>query len=209
MDRARGGRSPVDLIDDFVSLSLLLRPRTSSRAEKHSIAMTSDSVDDIIKPKQKLRIPVVSGLVEYFQSCFVPPDAQWRKRQLIIWGASTLGCLVNPTLTEGFARMNWLPAGGMMGYRGMPGMGKDSEGGRNPYRGKRNKKHQVQAMGIAILGWTVARGVAESVVSRVPAMAASRSAEWFRFAIVQAMLGTLVMYIQTYKEGENQKELMI
>ena len=171
--------------------------------------MTSDSVDDIIKPKQKLRIPVVSGLVEYFQSCFVPPDAQWRKRQLIIWGASTLGCLVNPTLTEGFARMNWLPAGGMMGYRGMPGMGKDSEGGRNPYRGKRNKKHQVQAMGIAILGWTVARGVAESVGSRVTAMAASRSAEWFRFAIVQAMLGTLVMYVQTYKEGENQKELMI
>ncbi len=176
---------------------------------KYSLAMTSDSVDDIIKPKQKLRIPVVTGLVEYFQSCFVPPDAQWRKRQLIIWGASTLVCLVNPPLTEGFARMNWLPAGGMMGYRGMPDMGKDSEGGYNPYRGKRNKKHQVQAMGIAIFGWVLARGVAESVVSRVPAMAASRSAEWFRFAIVQATLGTLVMYIQTYKEGENNPELMI
>lgn len=175
------------------------------------VAMTSDSVDDIIKPKQKLRIPIVSSLVEYTQSCIVPPDAQWRKRQLLIWGASTLVCLVNPPLTEGFSKMNWLPAGGMMGYRGMPGIqAGGSEGGYNPYRGKRNKKHQVQAMGIAIFGWVVAKMVAETVVSRVPGMAMSRSAEWFRFAIVQATLGMLVSYIQTYKEGESDmKELMI
>lgn len=97
-----------------------------------------------------------------------------------------------------------------MGYRGMPGMGADAEGGGfNPYRGKRNKKHQVQAVGIAIFAWVVARSVAETVVSKVPAMAASRSAEWFRFAIVQAALGTMVSYIQTYKEGENNPELMI
>ncbi len=64
-------------------------------------------------------------------------------------------------------------------------------------------------MGIAILGWVLARLVVESVVSRVPTMAASRSAEWFRFAIVQATLGTLVTYVQTYKEGENNPELMI
>lgn len=27
--------------------------------------MTSDNIDDIIKPKQKLHVPIVSGLVEY------------------------------------------------------------------------------------------------------------------------------------------------
>lgn len=172
-------------------------------------AMTSDNIDDIIKPKQKLRIPIVSGLIEYAQSVFAPPDEAWRKRQITIWGLSTLVCLIVPTLTEGFARINWLPAGGMMGYRGMPGMGADAEGGFNPYRGKRNKKHQVQAMGIAIFAWVMARSLAETVVSKVPAMAASRSAEWFRFAIVQASLGTLVSYIQTYKEGEDNPELMI
>lgn len=172
--------------------------------------MTSDSVDDIIKPKQKLRIPIISGLAEYIDSCIVPPDSQWRRRQLLIWGCSTLLCLINPPLTEGFSKMNWLPAGGMMGYRGMPGIVGGEGGGYNPYRGKRNKKHQVQAMGIAIFGWVVAKMVAESVVSRVPAMAVSRSAEWFRFAIVQTTLGVLVSYIQTYKEGESDmKELMI
>jgi hypothetical protein len=171
--------------------------------------MTSDSVDDIIKPKQKLRIPIISGLSEYINSCIVPPDSQWRRRQLLIWGFSTLVCLINPPLTEGFGKMNWLPAGGMMGYRGMPGI-VGGENGYNPYRGRRNKKHQVQAMGIAIFGWVVAKMVAESVVSRVPAMAVSRSAEWFRFAIVQTALGVLVSYIQTYKEGESDmKELMI
>lgn len=175
----------------------------------HSAAMTSDNIDDIIKPKQKLRIPIVSGLIEYSQSIFVPPDEAWRKRQIIIWGVSTLVCLIVPTLTEGFARVNWLPAGGMMGYRGMPGMGEGAEGGFNPYRGKRNKKHQLQAMAIAVFAWVMARSVAETVVSKVPAMAASRSAEWFRFAIVQVSLGTLVSFIQTYKEGEDNPELMI
>lgn len=171
-------------------------------------AMTSDSVDDIIKPKQKLRIPVVSGMVEYFQSIYTPPDEKWRNRNLVIWGASTIGCLVLPSLTEGFARINWLPAGGMMGYRGMPDM-ENTGGGYNPFRGKRNKKHNVQAMGIAIMVWVLARMVSEAVVEKVPAMAASRSAMWFKFAITQAMLGTAVSFIQTYKEGEEGADLMI
>mmetsp|Transcript_1768 Transcript_1768/g.3795 ORF Transcript_1768/g.3795 Transcript_1768/m.3795 type:complete len:332 (-) Transcript_1768:190-1185(-) len=171
-------------------------------------SMISDNVDDIVKPKQKLRIPVVSGLVEYFQSIFVPPDEKWRKRQIMVWGLSTLACLINPPLTEGFARVNWLPAGGMMGYRGMKGM-EDVGSGYNPFRGKRNKSHQVKAMGIAILGWIVARSLAEMVVSKVPAMAASRSAVWYKFAFTQATLGLLVSYIQTYKEDEEGKELMI
>eukprot|EP00578_Thalassiosira_sp_NH16_P025320 CAMPEP_0181093648 /NCGR_PEP_ID=MMETSP1071-20121207/9562_1 /TAXON_ID=35127 /ORGANISM="Thalassiosira sp., Strain NH16" /LENGTH=331 /DNA_ID=CAMNT_0023175905 /DNA_START=160 /DNA_END=1155 /DNA_ORIENTATION=- len=171
-------------------------------------AMTSDSVDDIIKPKKKLRIPVVSGMVEYFQSIYTPPDEKWRKRCITVWGLSTLGCLVVPSLTEGFARMNWLPAGGMMGFRGMP----DQENlgqGYNPFRGKRNKKHNVQAMGISMMVWVVARGVAETVVEKFPAMAASRSSMWFKFAITQAMLGTTVAFIQTYKEGEEGADLMI
>ena len=168
----------------------------------------TDNVDDIVKPKAKLRVPVVSGLVEYFQSVYKPPDDKWRNRQLVIWGASTLVCLINPPLTESFARVNWLPAGGLMGYRGMP-MPEGGEGGRNPFRGKRNKKHQVQAMGIAIAAWVVMRGLAESIVAKVPAMATSRSAMWFQFAIVQATLGTLVSFIQTYKEGEEGADLMI
>lgn len=172
------------------------------------VAMTSDSVDDIIKPKQKLRIPVISGMVEFFQSIVKSPDEKWRNRQIMVWGLSTLVCLINPPLTEGFARVNWLPAGGMMGYRGMPGM-EDVGSGYNPFRGKRNKKHQVQAMGIAIAAWVLAKAVAETVVGKVPAMAASRSAVWFKFAIVQATLGTLVSFIQTYKEGEDNPELMI
>lgn len=172
------------------------------------IAMTSDSVDDIVKPKQKLRIPVISGLVEYIQSIIVPPDESWRKRQIMVWGLSTLVCLINPPLTEGFARVNWLPAGGMMGYRGMPGM-EDLGSGYNPFRGKRNKSHQVKAMGIAIFGWIVARSLAETVVSKVPALALSRSAVWYKFAVTQVTLGLLVSYIQTYKEGEEGKELMI
>jgi hypothetical protein len=39
---------------------------------------------------------------------------QWRRR-----GCSTLVCLINPPLTEGFSKMNWLP-GGMR--RGVPGL---------------------------------------------------------------------------------------
>lgn len=165
------------------------------------------SIDDVVKPKAKLRIPVVSGLVEYMMSVYNPPDEKWSKRQAIIWGASTLFCLINPPMTENFARMNWLAAGGMMGYRGMPGM-EDREAGYNPFRGKRNKVHQVQAMGIAIFAWVLARGFAESFVMRIPAMAASRSCEWFKFAIVQGTLGLCTSYIQTYK-GEGGKELMI
>eukprot|EP00579_Thalassiosira_antarctica_P004780 CAMPEP_0201884094 /NCGR_PEP_ID=MMETSP0902-20130614/16467_1 /ASSEMBLY_ACC=CAM_ASM_000551 /TAXON_ID=420261 /ORGANISM="Thalassiosira antarctica, Strain CCMP982" /LENGTH=325 /DNA_ID=CAMNT_0048412985 /DNA_START=61 /DNA_END=1038 /DNA_ORIENTATION=- len=172
------------------------------------IAMTTDSVDDIVKPKKKLRIPVISGLVEYIQSVIVQPDDAWRKRQIIVWGASTLVCLVVPTLTEGFARVNWLPAGGMMGYRGMPGM-KDTGNGYNPFRGKRNKAHQIQAIGIAVLGWIVAKSVGQNVVASVPALAASRSAEWFKFALVQGMMGTLCLYIQTYKEDAIGKDLMV
>lgn len=172
-------------------------------------SMTTDNIDDIIKPKANFRIPVVSGLVEYFQSVFVPPDEKWRKRQIIIWGASTLVCLINPPLTEGFARLNWLPAGGMMGYRGMPVPEGGGGGGYNPFRGKRNKSHQVKAMGIAIFAWVFIKGLAESIVMKVPALAISRSCEWYKFALVQATLGLLVSYIQTYKEGEDNKELMI
>jgi hypothetical protein len=172
----------------------------------YSIAMT-DNIDDIVKPKKKLRIPIVSGLVEYIQSIIKAPDEAWAKRNLVIWGGSTLLCLVLPSMTEGFARLNWMPAGGMMGYRGMPAMG-EMGNGYNPFRGKRNKKHQVQAMGIGIFCWLVARSVAEWAVTSVPAMAASRSAEWFKFAIVQAALGGAVSYVQTYKEGEDGKELL-
>ena len=50
----------------------------------YSIAMT-DNIDDIIKPKKKLRIPIVSGLVEYIQSVIKPPDEAWAKRQLKVW----------------------------------------------------------------------------------------------------------------------------
>eukprot|EP00985_Skeletonema_marinoi_P021420 scaffold13133_cov216-Skeletonema_marinoi.AAC.9 len=171
------------------------------------ISMTTDNIDDIIKPKKKLRIPVISGLIEYTQSIIKAPDEEWGKRNLVIWGGSTLLCLVLPSMTEGFARLNWMPAGGMMGYRGMPAMGERGQG-FNPFRGKRNKKHQVQAMGIGILCWLIARSVAEWAVSSVPAMAASRSAEWFKFAIVQATLGGAVSYVQTYKEGEEGGELM-
>lgn len=166
-----------------------------------------DSVDDIVKPKQKLRIPIISNLADYAMSIYTPPDAEWRKRCIVIWGASTLLCLINPPMTEGFARLNWLPAGGLMGYRGMPGNEERGQG-YNPFRGKRNKKHQIQAMGIAIFAWIMARTLAENVVARVPAMAVSRSAEWFRFAIVQGALGTLCSYVQTYKEGEDSPELM-
>ena len=168
----------------------------------------TDNIDDIVKPKKALRVPVVSPLIEFFQSVWTPPDNTWRNRQLAIWGASTLLCLVAPPMTEGFARLNWLPAGGMMGYRGMPGM-ENKEAGYNPFRGKRNKKHQVQAMGIAIAAWIFAKAIAENVVMKIPALAASRSAEWFKFAVVQATMGAMVSYIQTYKEDGDNKDLMI
>lgn len=168
----------------------------------------TDSVDDIIKPKKALKIPVISGLVEYITSIIVPPDAAWRKRQLIIWGASTLFCLINPPITESFARLNWLPAGAMMGYRGMPGMNDVGEG-FNPFRGKRNKAHQVKAMGIALFVWILTKSMAEKVVMKVPAMALSRSAPWFKFAIVQSVMAAMVLYTQTYKEDEAGKDLMI
>ena len=174
-----------------------------------SQSLTTDNIDDIIKPKAKLRIPVVSGLVEYFQSVWVPPDEKWRKRQIIIWGASTLVCLINPPLTEGFARVNWLPAGGMMGYRGMPVPEGGGGGGYNPFRGKRNKAHQIKAMGIALFAWVAMKMLADNVVMKIPALAASRSCEWYKFAMVQATMGTLTSYIQTFKEGEEGKELMI
>jgi len=172
------------------------------------IAMTTDSVDDIIKPKQKLRIPILSSLFEYIVSIWTPPDEKWRKRQIIIWGVSSVACLVAPPLTESFAKVNWLPAGGMIGYRGMPAP-EGGGGGYNPFRGKRNKKHQIVAMFISVWSWVVAKGVAEKVVRGVPALAASKSAEWFKFAITQAAMAGLVLYTQTYKEGEEGKDLMI
>jgi hypothetical protein len=110
-------------------------------------------------------------------------------------------------MVENFARVNWLAAGGMMGYRGMPGM-VNREPGSNPFRGRRNKAHQVQAMGVALAIWVVAKAVAEGVVMRVPAMVASRSCEWFKFAIVQGVLCLSCLFVQTYK-GEGGKDLMI
>ena len=95
-----------------------------------------------------------------------------------------------------------------MGYRGMKIEG-GGGGGFNPYRGRRNKKHQVVAIGIAVGIWVMSRSVAEFVLARVPAMAASRSAEWFKLAIVQTCLGFATMNLQTYKEGEDSPDLMI
>mmetsp|Transcript_12527 Transcript_12527/g.25651 ORF Transcript_12527/g.25651 Transcript_12527/m.25651 type:complete len:179 (+) Transcript_12527:860-1396(+) len=168
----------------------------------------SADVSDIIKPKKE-RVPITQRLplVPYFLSIIKPPDAAWQKRQITIWSLSTLLCLFLPSLTESALRINWLPAGGMMGYRGMNI--ESGDGGFNPYRGRRNKIHQVKAMGIAIMIWLAARGVAESVVSRVPAMAMSRSAEFFKLCIVQAALGFSTMWIQTYKDGEDTPDLMI
>lgn len=172
------------------------------------IAMTTTSADDILKPKAKLRIPLFSNLFEWFQSIYTPPDEAWRKRCITVWGLATLACLALPPLVENFSPMQWLPAGGMIGFRGMP-VPEGGEGGFNPYRGKRNKKHNLQAIAIAIPAWVLARSVSHWAVAHVPFMAASKSADWFRFAIVQGLLCTLVMYTQTYKEGEEGGDLMI
>jgi hypothetical protein len=159
--------------------------------------------------RERFRIPIFGGLAEYMASVFVPPDEAWGKRCSVIWGLSTLVCLINPPLTESFARVNWLAAGGMMGYRGMPGMdAADREAGYNPFRGKRNKIHQVRAMGIAIAVWVMAKAFAETFVMKWPVLVASRSCEWFKFAIVQGVLGLSTAYIQTYT-GEEGGDLMI
>lgn len=157
--------------------------------------------------RQSFRMPLISNLIDFGYSVYTPPDDAWRKRQFVIWGLSTLFCLVNPPMVENFSRVNWLAAGGMMGYRGMPGM-ENKEPGYNPFRGKRNKAHQVQAMGVAVAVWVVAKMVAESVVMKIPALVASRSCEWFKFAIVQGVLCLSCLYVKTYK-GEGGKELMI
>jgi hypothetical protein len=159
------------------------------------------------KGKKPMRIPLISGLVDFAHEVYMPPDEAWMKRQYIIWGLSTLFCLINPPMVENFARVNWLAAGGMMGYRGMPGM-EDREPGSNPFRGRRNKAHQVQAMGVALAIWVVAKAVAEGVVMRVPVMVASRSCEWFKFAIVQGVLCLSCLFVQTY-QGEGGRDLMI
>ena len=166
-----------------------------------------DENEAAAKKKEPTRIPIVSGLISFGNSVYMPPDDAWKKRQFIIWGASTLFCLINPPMVENFSRVNWLAAGGMMGYRGMPGMEK-KEPGYNPFRGKRNKAHQVQAMGVAIAFWILAKAFAESFVMRIPALVASRSCEWFKFAIVQGMMMISCLYVQTYK-GEGGKTLMI
>lgn len=157
--------------------------------------------------KSPFRFPVISNLIDYGYTIYMPPDEAWTKRQYVIWGLSTLFCLVNPPMVENFSRVNWLAAGGMMGYRGMPGM-ENKEPGYNPFRGKRNKAHQVQAMGVGLAIWVVAKMLAESFVMRVPALVASRSCEWFKFAIVQGILCLSCLYVQTY-QGEGGKDLMI
>lgn len=96
-----------------------------------------------------------------------------------------------------------------MGYRGMPVPEGGGGGGYNPFRGKRNKAHQIKAMGIALFAWVAVKMLADNVVMKIPALAASRSCEWYKFAMVQATMGTLTSYIQTFKEGEEGKELMI
>ena len=159
------------------------------------------------KEKKPFRFPIVSNLIDYADSIYMPPDEAWMKRQYVIWGLSTLFCLINPPMVENFSRVNWLAAGGMTGYRGMPGM-ENKEPGYNPFRGKRNKAHQVQAMGVGLAIWVVAKMFAESFVMRIPALVASRSCEWFKFAIVQGIMCLSCLNVQTYK-GEDGKELMI
>ena len=144
--------------------------------------MTSDSVDDIVKLKKALWIPVISPLAEYMQSVIVAPNTKRRNRQLAVW--EILVYLVVPTLMDGFARVNWLPAKVyVMGYHSMPGM-EDTRDRYNPFRGKRNKKHQIQAIGIAVFAWILAKSVSKKAVMKIPAMAVSRSMEWFKFVIV-------------------------
>ena len=198
-------RIQVEVARDKIYMIRLNESIESVESSKKSERMAAPEDDyEVAAP---FRIPVLSGLVEYAQSIYKPPDDKWKNRQFIIWGLSTLFCLINPPMTESFARVNWLAAGGMMGYRGMPGM-ENKEPGYNPFRGRRNKAHQVQAMGVSIAIWVVAKWLAESVVMKVPAMVASRSCEWFKFAIVQGLLLLSCLNIQTYK-GEGGKDLMI
>jgi hypothetical protein len=149
--------------------------------------------------RRGFRIPLISGMIDYARSIYMPPDEAWMKRQSIIWGAATLFTLLNPPMVQGFSTINWVAAGGMMGYRGMPGMG-EREPGYNPFRGKMMKMHQVQAMGIGMMAWVFARGIAEFIVTSSPAMMASRSCEWFKLAIVNGILMLQVLYVQTYQE---------
>lgn len=165
----------------------------------------TDSVDDIVKPKKKLRIPVISGMIEYGQSIYTPPDPAWRKRMIYFWGGTTLFCIILPNLIEQFMAFSWFPAGGTIGFRGMP----QPEGGPNynPWRGKRNKKSQVQAMGLALPIWVMARGIAFDLITptRFPNMTA-RTVDICRFMIVQAGMFTACSFIQTYKGEENNPE---
>jgi len=162
----------------------------------------TDSVDDIVKPKRKLRIPIVSGLIEYAQSIYTPPDPAWRKRMITIWGGSTVALLILPGLIEQVFTLTWFFAGGIMGFRGMPVP--EGNGTYNPFKGKRNKKSQFQAMAIALPIWVMARGLAFDAITiaRFPSMSV-RTEEFFRFAAVQFALGMACSFLQTYKGEEN------
>ena len=66
----------------------------------------------------------------------------------------------------------------------------------------------MKAMGIAIFG-SYGRIGLKLLCNEGTSVATSRSCEWYKLALVQAILGLLVSYIQTYKEGEDNNELMI
>lgn len=188
-----------------------IEAKRASSYDKRDFTSMTDTVDDVIEKKvavEERSIPIISWLI----SCIKPPDEKYRNRQIAVWGGISLLCLINPPLVEGASKVQWLPAGGMMGYRGMgiEDMGGGGGGGRyNPFRGRRNKAHQLQAIALSLTVWILSKYLAQWAVDGVEVLKMSRSAEWFKFAIVQSIMGTMTAYIQTFKEDNQGKDLMV
>eukprot|EP00592_Proboscia_alata_P014207 CAMPEP_0194390274 /NCGR_PEP_ID=MMETSP0174-20130528/109026_1 /TAXON_ID=216777 /ORGANISM="Proboscia alata, Strain PI-D3" /LENGTH=326 /DNA_ID=CAMNT_0039183441 /DNA_START=169 /DNA_END=1149 /DNA_ORIENTATION=+ len=137
------------------------------RRRRFPLAITTVSIDDITKPNKKRSFPLITSLAECIQSIFVPTNRKWRRGQLLVGCLYGLVCLQNRPLTEGFARVNWLLAGVIIGgYRSITPAEDEEKTGNS-------KIHPFKAMGIALSALVAAKG--QSAVSRIPAMVASTS----------------------------------
>jgi len=148
--------------------------------------------DDLVpdeKPKE-WRVPrFAEGLIK-------KPDAEWRNRQIKVFGGMSLLSFILPPMANVCLMLNGYLAAGQLSRRGMA---KDLSGDYNPLQGRKSKPHQKTAVLLSFFFWVVLR-VWVMQLGKIKYIFGARYVPVVEVTIMNIFLGFFIAYTQTYKE---------
>lgn len=124
------------------------------------------------------------------------PDAEWRNRQIKVFGGMSLLSFILPPMANVCLMLNGYLAAGQLSRRGMA---KDLSADYSPFEGRKSKPHQKTAFLMTFFFWVVLR-VWVMQLGKIKYIFGARYVQSVEVSIMNIFLGFYIAYTQTYKE---------